>query len=83
MPTTNRVTIIVDDSAVYTDQGVYSELDLSDCGIPDNVHALQFKDGAGEIEWKQAIPNTLIDSLPNWATNCLAKWDIAHSTGEA
>lgn len=79
MPITDRVTIIVDDSAVYTDQGVYSDLDLSDCGIPEGVHALQFKNGIGEIEWKQPIPNTPIESLPDWAVNCLNKWDLANA----
>lgn len=78
MPT-NRVTIIVDDGAVYTDTAVYISLDLSTCGIPENVHALQFLNGSGEIEWRgHRIPNTPIDTLPDWASNCLEKWQDAH-----
>jgi len=77
MVTTNRVTIIVDDNAVYTDTLVYLNLDLSECGIPQGVHALQFKDGTGEIEWKGPIENTVINELPEWALRCLEKWEEA------
>jgi len=79
MVTTNRVTIIVDDNAVYTDTLTYIGLDLSDCGIPEGVHALQFKNGSGEIEWKTPIPNTPITELPDWALRCLEKWEEAHN----
>ena len=79
MPTTDRVTIIVDDNAVYTDLAVYINLDLSACGIPSNVHALQFKNGTGHIELREPVPNIAITELPEWANNCLLKWDEAHA----
>lgn len=79
MITPNRVTIIVADGAVYTETAVYTDLDLSQCGIPENVHALQFLNGQGEIEWKgHRIPNEPITELPSWALNCLSKWEEAH-----
>ena len=45
-----KLTIIPSDSAIYKD-GVVRELDLSTCGIPENVHALQWYDTFGEIEF--------------------------------
>jgi hypothetical protein len=79
MPTTNRITIVPVDGAVHTDQGVYIGLDLSTCGIPDDVHAFQYLNGKGEIETKSFGPNIPVTELPNWVVNCLAKWDEADS----
>jgi hypothetical protein len=39
---THKLTIIPIDGTVGTDQGGFIELDLSSCGIPTNVHALQW-----------------------------------------
>ena len=74
-----RLTIIPSDSAVYKD-GIVRELDLSTCGIPENVHALQWYDTFGEIEFSsnpgQPKPaNETISELPAWANNCVAVWD--------
>lgn len=74
MITTNRVTIIVADKAVYTDTYVITDLDFSECGIPENVHALQFLNGEGEIEYTSNIDNTPINELPDWALKCLDKY---------
>lgn len=79
MPITNRVTIIVDDNAVYTDFGVFGGLDLSACNIPSNVHALQFNVGGGHIELREPVPNIEITELPEWANSCLLKWDEANA----
>ena len=51
-----KLTIIVEDNAVYVD-GVMKAyaplpLDLTQCGIPSNVHALQWKETAGWIEFE-------------------------------
>lgn len=39
---THRLTIIPVDGTVATDTNIKTELDLSTCGIPNNVHALQW-----------------------------------------
>lgn len=39
---TRRLTIIPSDGAVYTDDGVKIELDLSSCNVPEEIHALQW-----------------------------------------
>jgi hypothetical protein len=79
MLTTNRVTVIVDDNAVYTDITAYTDLDLSECGIPGNVHALQFNNGIGHIELREPVPNIEITELPEWAHKCLLKWNEAYT----
>jgi hypothetical protein len=74
----NRVTIIVDDSAVYLDTGVLTDLDFSQCGIPEDVHALQWLDDKGHVEFRgQFAHNEPITALPEWSINCIAKWEEA------
>jgi len=72
----SNLTIINDDKAVYLDGGVLSGLDLSQTGIPDHVHALQWKTNIGWIEFRQNAdfthdPNQIIHALPDWANNCV------------
>ena len=72
-----KLTIIPIDGAVYKDGISYSGLDLSI--VPANVHALQWDDVAGWIEFKDPVPNEEITSLPAWANACLAKWGEAEA----
>jgi hypothetical protein len=73
-----KLTIITADNAVYKDGVSYADLDLSSCGIPANVWALQWQDTSGWIEDKSAlVDNLAITELPAWATACVAKWDEA------
>lgn len=74
----NRLTIIPVDGAVYMDQGVYVDLDLADCSIPTNIHALQWLNGSGWIEFTNTDPNEEINTLPQWALNCVGKWQIKY-----
>jgi hypothetical protein len=76
---TNRLTIIVLDGAVYTDDKVYIGLDFSDCEIPNDVQALQWRDNQGEIEFTDTSPNLLISELPSWAIRC---YDLSQSIPE-
>lgn len=71
------VSIIVEDNAVYKDNYSYSGLDLSSCGIPANVWALQWDGSAGEVEYDGREENTAITELPTWANACLDKWQEA------
>ena len=71
-----KITIIVDDNAVYVDNVSHVFLDLSLCGIPNNVSALQWKDTAGWIEFKDnndgsKPQNQSITELPVWVNNCI------------
>ena len=43
---THRLTIVPIDGTVVTDQKAYTHLDLTQCGIPNNVHALQWNTSA-------------------------------------
>ena len=63
-----RLTVIPSDGAVYIDQDVWLNLDLSFC--PPNVHALQWSDGAGRIEYSDA-GNEQITVLPKWAIQAM------------
>jgi hypothetical protein len=79
-----KLTIITADNAVYKDGVSYSDLDLSTCGIPNNVWALQWQDTSGWVEDKSALAqNQDITELPAWATACVAKWDEAKAAEEA
>jgi hypothetical protein len=79
-----KVTIITADNAVYKNGVSYSDLDLTACGIPANISALQWQDTAGWVEDKSAIvQNQDITELPAWATACLTKWDEFKAAKEA
>lgn len=79
-----KLTIITADNAVYKDNVSYLDLDLSSCGIPTNVWALQWQDTSGWVEDKSALVDNLsITELPAWANACLTKWDEAKAAEEA
>lgn len=70
-----KLTIIVDDSAVYVD-GVSRILDLTQCNIPANVRVLQWKNNGGWLEFQDnddgtKPQNQSITELPSWANNCV------------
>lgn len=74
-----KLTIIPVDGTVNIDGLAYLELDLSSCNIPADVHALQWQDVAGWIEFKDPVPNQPITELPVWANCCVAKWTEANT----
>lgn len=74
-----RLTIIPADGSVGEDGNFYLNLDLSSCGIPADVHALQWDGVAGWIEFKDPVPNEEISSLPAWANCCMTKWAEANN----
>lgn len=77
-----KVTIIPDDSYVAVDgDGSHRPLNLSSCAIPDEVHALQWFDTKGWIEFDDPTdpfspkpPNQIIEALPQWADACVLIW---------
>jgi len=74
-----RITIVPVDGAVYKSDRSYSDLDFSSCGIPDEVHALQWDGSAGWIEFIDTRRNKQIGELPEWANACVAKFDEAEA----
>lgn len=70
-----KLTIIPSDGAVCENGVCYSGLSWE--GTPANVHALQWDNGAGWIEFNDGTPNEDITVLPQWALNAEAAWDAA------
>ena len=75
-----KLTIIVEDKTVYVDGVVRASaplpLDLSQCNIPSNVCALQWKDTTGWLEFVDnpngtKPANESITELPAWANACV------------
>jgi hypothetical protein len=85
-----RLTIIPSDRSVYIDNVVYTNLDLSYCSVPNNVHAFQWYDTYGELEFKRSFvdgqvihpENKIVLELPDWVNACIAKWNEAKSFEE-
>jgi hypothetical protein len=73
-----KLTIIPIDQKVNKDGLAYWPLDLSQCSIPNDVHALQWENTQGWIEYEDTRPNDPITELPQWALNCEAVWQIAY-----
>lgn len=80
-----KVTIINPDSTVYVDGVSFLDLDLSACGIPENIHAMQWYDTFGEIEFVTQFSNGTIEKpanqviteLPEWAVKAVEAWEVA------
>lgn len=70
-----RLTIIPIDSAVYKDNVVYHDLDLTNCNIPSDINALQWNVDSGWIEFTDLRENQSITELPVWATSCVSVWE--------
>jgi hypothetical protein len=72
-----KLTIIKDDGAVYKDRVSYSNLSLPT--IPNDVHALQWNDSTGHIEFVGNVKaNEAITELPSWANDALTAWQTAY-----
>lgn len=81
-----KLVIIPVDGAVYVDGMSYSDLDLSMC--PPDVHALQWKDTSGWIEFIDNPDGTKpqnkpITELPSWALEAKNTWDKVKADEEA
>lgn len=75
-----RLTIIPSDGSVGENGVFYNGLDLSSCNIPGDIHALQWQDTAGWIEYNSPLAqNQPITELPAWANCCMVKWTEANT----
>jgi hypothetical protein len=72
-----KLTIIPVDKSVGKDGKFYQDLNMDSCSIPSNIHALQWLNDSGWIEYNTTIPNDPITELPAWANCCLSKWEEA------
>lgn len=78
-----RLTIIPVDGFVQVDNNPkFTPLDLSNCNIPQTVHALQWYNTKGWIEFTDDEDpftpkpiNEEINQLPQWALNCVQVWE--------
>jgi len=82
-----KLIIIPVDGTVTKDGNAYLKLDLSACGIPADVHALQWEEyepNKGHIEFKSPlVQNQEITELPAWANACLTKWEETKAAEQA
>jgi len=69
-----KLTIIPSDQAVDIDGNTKKPLIWE--GTPDDVHALQWDQDAGDIELKNPTRNEPITELPQWALNAVASWEV-------
>jgi hypothetical protein len=77
-----KLTIIKDDGAVYKDGLSYSNLSLPT--LPSDVHALQWNNDKGHIEFVDNVkPNEEITELPLWANDALTVWQTTYDAEQA
>jgi hypothetical protein len=77
-----KLTIIKDDGAVYKDSVSYADLSLPT--IPSDVHALQWNNDKGHIEFVDNVKaNETITELPSWANGALIVWQTAYEAEQA
>jgi hypothetical protein len=72
-----RLTIIIADNAVYKNKEGYSDLDFSDCEIPEDVWAFQWENGEGWVEFKDSRENEIFigENFPEWVNKCVQKFN--------
>jgi hypothetical protein len=77
-----KLTIIKNDGAVYKDNVSYADLSLPT--VPSDVHALQWNNDKGHIEFIDNIKtNETITDLPSWANDALTAWQTAYEAEQA
>jgi hypothetical protein len=77
-----KLTIIKNDGAVYKDSVSYADLSLPT--IPSDVHALQWNESTGHIEFVDNVKaNETITELPSWANDSLTAWQNAYDSEQA
>ncbi len=72
-----KITIIPIDKTVYKNNKSFDSLSMS--SVPDNIHALQWNETKGHIEFNDNTPNQIITELPLWVNDCLAAWETANT----
>ena len=86
-----KLSIIVPDKTVYKDDAFFTERicyrvenwaesPTADGGPPANVHALQWDETAGHIEFTDGTINEIITTLPAWANQAVIAWELVHNS---
>jgi hypothetical protein len=70
-----RLTVIPSDGIVCENQICYPRLTWA--GTPENIHALQWFENSGWLEFNDGTPNEVISALPDWANNAQNAWYAA------
>lgn len=70
-----KLSIIPSDGTVCENGICYTSLSWE--GTPNNVHALQWNNNAGWLEFNDGMPNEEINALPLWAINAEIAWNVA------
>lgn len=68
-----QISIVTSDAVVCVDRMCFHDMDMT--GVPSDVHALQWKDTSGHIEYQGHI-NEDIDALPSWVDAIVAAWQV-------
>ena len=66
-----RLTIVVDDGAVYIGKQGYSDMDLTPCNIPSDIHAVQWENNKGVMEYRDFRQNEEIFEITDWMQSCI------------
>jgi hypothetical protein len=72
-----KITIINKDKTVYKNNKAFNKLNL--LTVPNNIHALQWHETQGHIEFNDNKPNEIITELPLWANDCLSEWETVNT----
>ncbi len=72
-----KISIIPSDGTVCENGVCYTSLMWE--GTPVNVHALQWQDDSGWIEYNDGQPNEAITVLPAWVVNAELAWNAANT----
>lgn len=81
-----KLTIVPSDEIVYVDGRSHTGLSME--GVPVDVHALQWRDTSGWVEFTEALDGTkpanqTISELPQWALDLIPLWQAAEDAAQA
>jgi hypothetical protein len=72
-----RLTVVPSDKMVYVNEVGSGPLEWS--GTPVDIHALQWFDTEGWIEYVGDVSNQTITELPGWAMNAYQAWAVKNA----
>ena len=69
-----KLTVVTSDLTVIKDNEAYIVADLSH--LDKNIHAIQWQDTTGEIEYLDSTPNLVINDITPY-NQCVTDWETA------
>ena len=70
------ISFIADDKLIIKD-GIGYEIDLTNISVPSSIHAVQWVDNEGWLEFRDVSENETISVKPAWLDECISAWDTA------